>query len=786
MQTAPGSDDDPMPHQNTEAGLSRRLLQPGASWDALCAGFRWTIPQHFNIAECCCDSWAVADPKKLALIDLGDGSGEQRWSYGALKDASDRLANAFAAPGLKRGDRVGVLLPQGAAVLITHFAAMKLGAVALPLFTLFGPEALAYRLADSSARIVVTDGASLEKLDAIRADLPDLAAVFATDGARAPHRDFWAEIAAASPDMTAHNTLADDPAVLIYTSGTTGPPKGVLHAHRFLLGHLPNIELSHGHFPQPGDCGRTPVDWAWIGGLMDMAMPCLYYGVPLVARRMRRFDPGEAYRLIAAQGVRNLFLPPTALKLMRQEPVPPGLAIRSVASGGESLGAEILDWGRRALGAPINEIYGQTECNLVIAMSEGLTEPRPGAMGRPVPGVELALIDAAGNPVAPGEIGEIAVRRGTPVMFLGYLGKPEKTAAKFTGDWLRTGDLGRADAEGYITYVARDDDIIASAGYRIGPSEIENCLTGDPDVVMAACVGIPDPIRGEVVKAFVVLRDGASWDGAEARLIDRVCARISPHVAPRSIERRTSLADDRHRQDPAPRAARRLNPGPEKLTPTTHQASAPPADPIFRSKNIPAGGSGPRRPAPPSRQKPPRLFPRKGFQPRPMFGQPGLHPWRVMLREVAQPPGDGLLDEPLALIRQPRGPAQHPLARRQFGGLGVVLPSPGQGRHKGGAAGPERAPMGPALDLVKPRRQGHQPLLRRHHRMISNRPAVEVRHPGGDQRPDRSIVADPRLGSAVSPPRSALRGCLSATAHRPAPPAPAHQAPRASPAPARR
>ncbi len=521
--------------------MSRALLQEGLSWEALRTGFRWRVPAKFNIAEACCDSHARAEPGRLALIDLSASGEARRWSYGDLKAASDRLANAFRARGLGRGDTVAVLLPQGPAVLIAHFAAMKLGAVVLPLFTLFGPDALAYRLADATARVVVTDGASLEKLGAIRGELPDLREVYCIDPAAPPVRDFWAEIAAASEGLEPAVTAAADPAVLVYTSGTTGAPKGVLHAHRFLLGHLPNVELSQGFFPRPGAVGWTPADWAWIGGLMDMAMPCLYYGVPLISRRMRKFDPDEAFRLIRDQKATNLFLPPTALKLMRGAAVPKGLALRAVSSGGESLGAEMLDWGRRALGAPINEIYGQTECNLVVCSAEGLFPTKPGTMGRPVPGAEVAVIDAGGTPVPKGEVGEIAIRRGHPVMFLEYLGKPEATAAKFVGDWLKTGDLGMMDGEGYVTFVARDDDIISSAGYRIGPSEIENCLTGHPDVVMAACVGVPDPIRGEVVKAFVTLREGADWEGLETALIERVKARISPHVVPRWIERCESL-----------------------------------------------------------------------------------------------------------------------------------------------------------------------------------------------------------------------------------------------------
>ena len=517
----------------------RRMLPEGRGWEALRAGFRWQVPTQFSIADACCASWARAEPDRVALIELGEQGAIRRWSYGELDATSNRLANVFAARGISKGDCVAVLLPQSAAVLILHFAAMKLGAVVLPLFSLFGPDALQYRLADSSARAVVTDAAGLDKLSGIRDALPDLIGVYCTQ--KSAESDFWDDISTASDHFEPAPVTADDPAVLIYTSGTTGAPKGVLHGHRFLLGHLPNIELSQDFFPKPGAVGWTPADWAWIGGLMDMAMPCLYYGVPLISRRMPRFDPDEAFRLIREHRVTNMFLPPTALKMMRAANVPTGLSVRAVSSGGESLGAEMLDWGRRALAAPINEIYGQTECNLVVCSSEGLFPTRPGTMGRAVPGAGVAVIDAEGHETADGEIGEIAVRRGHPAMFLQYLGKPEATATKFLGEWMRTGDLGTRDADGYFTYVARDDDIITSAGYRIGPSEIENCLMGHPDVVMAGCVGVPDPVRGEVVKAFVVLRDGAEWEGLETALIAQVKERVGAHVAPRYIERRESL-----------------------------------------------------------------------------------------------------------------------------------------------------------------------------------------------------------------------------------------------------
>jgi acetyl-CoA synthetase len=250
---------------------------------------------------------------------------------------------------------------------------------------------------------------------------------------------------------------------------------------------------------------------------------------------MRKFDPDAAFRLIGEHRVRNLFLPPTALKLMRQARVPGEVAIRSVASGGESLGADLHDWAREALRAPVNEIYGQTECNLVISTCHAAMELRPGSMGLAVPGHEVAVLDADGAPAGPGVTGEICVRAPDPVMFLGYWNQPGKTAEKVRDGWLRTGDLGTRDAEGHFTYVSRDDDIITSAGYRIGPTEIENCLTGHPDVVMAAAVGLPDPVRTEAVTAFVVLREGAAREGLAEALIERVKARVSPHVAPRAV-----------------------------------------------------------------------------------------------------------------------------------------------------------------------------------------------------------------------------------------------------------
>ena len=512
----------------------RAIDQPG-TWDALRARFEWRVPKQFSMADVCCDHWALADPDRTAVIDLDENGKITGWSFAALKRASDRFARVLQARGVGLGDRVAILLQQSPEVLITHFAAMKLGAIVLPLFALFGPDALRYRLADSGAKVLVTSPDQMEKIEAIQPELPDLKEVYLVGETGSPFRSFWGDIDAAQDGFERAITGPDDPAMLIYTSGTTGDPKGAVQAHRSILGHLPSVELQHEFLPQPGDVAWTPADWAWIGGLMDLAMPALYHGVPVVAYRMRKFDPDEAYRLIAAQGSNVLFLPPTALKLMRQAKVPNRVKIRSVASGGESLGEDLHAWGAEALGAPINEIYGQTECNLVIGTCHGAMELRPGTMGLAVPGHEVAILGPDDRLQAPGEVGEICVKAPDPVMFLGYWGKPDATAEKVQNGWLRTGDLGTVDADGYFTFVSRDDDVITSAGYRIGPVEIENCLLGDADVVMAAVVGLPDPVRTESVTAFVVARDGQAGEGLSERLIARVRQQISPHLAPREI-----------------------------------------------------------------------------------------------------------------------------------------------------------------------------------------------------------------------------------------------------------
>jgi acetyl-CoA synthetase len=511
------------------------MLHRGDSYDEVYRAFRWEVPERFNIGVAACDRHATGDGRLALIYEAPDGTVE-RFSFDDLKRLSNRCANALSGLGIRPGDRIGILLPQRPETAIAHLAVYKLGAVAVPLFIQFGPDALEHRLADSGARALITDGENLAK---VPSSLPDLATILVVDGDSGGHALFWPALERASDRFAPADTAQDDPALIIYTSGTTGKPKGALQAHRVLLGHLPGVQLPHDFFPQPGDLYWTPADWAWIGGLLDVLLPSLYFGVPVLAHRARKFDPEEVFALIGRHGVRNAFLPPTALKMMRQVPSPRArfnFDLRSVASGGEALGEDILDWSRAALGVAVNEFYGQTEANLLVGNCAALFPVRPGSMGRPIPGHRVRVVSPDGVPVAPGETGIIAVERPDPVMFLGYWNNPEATRAKFAGDWCLTGDVAIEDGDGYIRYQGREDDLISSGGYRIGPTDIEDCLMKHRAVLMAAAVGCPDKVRGEIVRAFIVPTPDAAPGPALADDIRAfVGERLAWYQAPREI-----------------------------------------------------------------------------------------------------------------------------------------------------------------------------------------------------------------------------------------------------------
>ena len=514
------------------------MLGLQGSYEILYRRFRWEIPEHYNIGVDVCDKWA-GDPDRLALVYQSKSGQVSRYTFAQMQRLSNRVANLLVQQGVRRGDRVAILLPQAPETAFAHVAVYKAGAIAVPLFTLFGIDALQYRLSDSGARILITDAASAAKIATIRDDLPELSQVYCVDAPIDRCEAFHDAFARCSDQFEPVETRADDPALIIYTSGTTGKSKGALHAHRSLLGHLPGVEISHDLLPHPGDLMWTPADWAWIGGLMDVLMPAWHHGLPVLAHRFEKFDPESAFAMMAQHGVRNAFIPPTALKMMRTV-VNPGqrwnVQLRSLGSGGESLGPELLDWGRETFGVTINEFYGQTECNMVLSSCESLFPAMAGAIGKAAPGHEVRIVDDNGNIVPDGEIGNIAVRRPDPVMFLGYWNNDEATREKYVGDWLLTGDTGMSHPGGYIQFVGRNDDVITSAGYRIGPGPIEDCLLAHPAVQVAAVVGVPDPQRTEIVKAFIVLKPGfAGSVELKRELQEHVKVRLAAHEYPREV-----------------------------------------------------------------------------------------------------------------------------------------------------------------------------------------------------------------------------------------------------------
>ena len=510
-------------------------------YDELYRSFRWNVPARYNIAHACCGQWAQ-DRSRFALYWEDESGATAAYSFWDIQVAANRLSNALAALGVRRGDRVAIILPQRPETAIAYIAVFQMGAIALPLSHLFGPDALEYRLDHAEASVAIVEPTTLGNLWAIKDRLAHLKQVIGVGGARESGVHSWEDLLVkAKSHYTCIDSDANDPALIIYTSGTTGPPKGALEAHRLIIGNISGFVHSHDFFPQAGDMFWSPADWAWAGGLFDALLPSWYFGIPILGYR-GHFDAEKAYYLLEKYAVRNAFLFPTALKLMMKA-VPEAkkkylLNLRSVMSAGESLGVTVLEWAKEQLGVTINEMFGQTEINYVVGNCQAAWPVKPGSIGRPYPGHRVAVIDESGVEAKSGELGEIAVdRRGDPVFFLKYWENEKATRDKFIGDWGCTGDQGRMDEDGYLWYQGRTDDVIKSAGYRIGPAEIESCLVRHPAVANAAVIGKPDAARGAVVKAFVVLQPGRQ---ASASLIEEIQAhvrgRLAPYEYPREIE----------------------------------------------------------------------------------------------------------------------------------------------------------------------------------------------------------------------------------------------------------
>lgn len=515
------------------------FLSRSGSYESIFRDFSWEIPENFNIGRAVSDDWAARNAERICLQHFNPDGNHQSMTYGELSERSSAFAHALHSLGVSVGDRVALLLPQCFETVVAHVAIYKAGAVALPLALLFGEDALEYRLRTSGAKVVVANDFGLSRLAPIRGRLPELEHVISIDEIDGPVLSFAQLIAAQPSVFEVVESGPDKPAMMIFTSGTTGPPKGALHGHRVLAGHMPGFQMAHAFPPQPGDKMWTPADWAWAGGLLNALLPALLLGIPVVSSPAQKFDPHMAFRIMAEMKVRNAFIPPTALRLMKAVEHPRDrydLVLRSIGSAGEALGRETYEWVKSALGIVPNEFYGQTECNFVLSSAGHLGVSKAGAIGRPVPGHDVAIINPDGNVLPAGAVGQIAVRRPDPVMFLEYWQNPAATTAKFVGEWMTTGDIGRQDEEGYFVFLGRDDDVITSSGYRIGPTEIEDCLLGHPAVQLVAVIGKPDPLRTEIVKAFVVLRPGhVAGPELAADLRSWVKERLSMHEYPREV-----------------------------------------------------------------------------------------------------------------------------------------------------------------------------------------------------------------------------------------------------------
>ncbi|PVE05427.1 acyl-CoA synthetase [Limnohabitans sp. Rim28] len=538
-------------------------------YPAIHQGFGWKVPKRFNMAQACCGQWAAnpATSRRIAIREhvAGQGLG-QSWTFGQLQNAANRLSHVLRSQGVQRGDRVAIVLPQRFETAVAYMAVLQMGAVAMPLSMLFGPEALSFRINDSQARVAVCDESTVQALQQARPDCPGLQTLIGVGQAGAQaDLDYAQSTAKHSATFKPESTLAVDPAVLIYTSGTTGNPKGALIPHRALIGNLTGFVCSQNWFGfDPADARRpskalfwSPADWAWTGGLMDALLPSLYFGRPIVAFN-GRFSPEMAFEILQSHGVTHTFLFPTALKAMMKA-VPDvkaryHLKLQAMMSAGEAVGDAVFAYCQAQMGVTVNEMFGQTEINYVVGNCTLLWPAKPGSMGKGYPGHQVAVIDEAGQLCPPGTPGEVAVNRldvhgqPDPVFFLGYWNNDKATQAKYTGDWCRTGDMAVCDEDGYLWYQGRTDDMFKAAGYRIGPGEIENCLVKHPAVQNAAVVPKPDVDRGAVVKAYVVLSPDwwarrpigpgqASFDDAVRRELQaHVRGLLAPYEYPKEIE----------------------------------------------------------------------------------------------------------------------------------------------------------------------------------------------------------------------------------------------------------
>ena len=490
------------------------------SYDEICAGHRWEVPARYNIAADVCDKHARDKP--AMVWESFDGS-TRELVWGELQDLANQAAYTLAARGVVQGDRVAVVLPPTPEAAAIFFGVWKLGAILLSMSVLYGDDGIEHRLSDSGATLLVTDPGNAPRFD--RPWAPDTL-VLEPD-----------TLAAAPTDFVCADTAADDPAQLYYTSGTTGLAKGIVHAHRYILGHE---EFRYCHEVADGERFHGMGEWAWAAGIAPLLGPWRLGAVQCVYRREGGFDPHRQLDFLSRHSVTNVFTTPTAMRSMmavedagRRYPC----NFRRVCSAGEPLNPEAIRWFRDQYGVTVLDYYGLTESYPLVANYPWM-EVREGSMGRTMPGWDVRILDEDENEVARGERGEICLRaRSNPHYPIGYWNNEEAARETFGGEWFHSKDAAVMDDDGYVWYAGRADDVIISAGYRIGPFEVESACIEHPAVREAAAVASPDERRGAVVKAFIVLAEGHEpSDDLASDISDFVRRRLSQYAYPRKVE----------------------------------------------------------------------------------------------------------------------------------------------------------------------------------------------------------------------------------------------------------
>jgi acetyl-CoA synthetase len=496
-----------------------------SSYEEACAAHSWHVPERYNIAADICDR----HPRdKLAMIHEDFAGTIRRLDWGELQDVSNRFANVLEAHGVARGDRVAMLLPATPETAAAFFGCWKVGAILLSMSVLYGDEGIRHRITDSQAKVLVTNAANAERIERSLVEH-----VLILDDEL---------LATGSAQYTCADTCAEDPAQLYYTSGTTGLAKGILHAHRYILAHNEFVVC---HDVRDGELFHGMGEWAWAAGICPLIGPWRLGAVQCVYEREGGFDPHKQLAFLSRHGVKNVFGTPTAIRSMMsiddaRTRYPQ--QFRIVCSAGEPLNPEAIRWFREQYGVTVLDFYGLSE-SYPLCGNFPFMEVREGSMGKPLPGWEVAILDEDEQPVTPGERGEICLKaRTNPHYPLGYWNRPQDSIEVFGGDWFHTKDAARTDADGYYWYEGRSDDVIISAGYRIGPFEVESVCLEHPAVAEAAAVASPDERRGNVVKAFVVLASGYEPSDELAEEIKAyVRDRYSAYAYPRRIEFVTDL-----------------------------------------------------------------------------------------------------------------------------------------------------------------------------------------------------------------------------------------------------